>query len=209
MTIDPTNASRSSSESSFLQHTCNKTTLEVHNNTLAQKLVFADKKVKAVIVASGGASASENLSYILSARKEVIVSAGAVYLNSVFGPLSVADTKVLGFEKLPPMFRNRLSFTTQKELNDMFPADWPDLEFLPISGVLGNQTDYQTSDPKDGYNYATVATALIAPLSRGNVSIDTTKMSDPPLLNPNWLTHPGDVKLAIAAFKRQRKCGIT
>ena len=78
MTIDPTNASRSSSESSFLQHTCNKTTLEVHNNTLAQKLVFADKKVKAVIVASGGASASENLSYILSARKEVIVSAGAV-----------------------------------------------------------------------------------------------------------------------------------
>ena len=30
-------------------------------------------------------------------------------------------------------------------------------------------------------------------------------MSDPPLLNPNWLTHPTNVELAIAAFKRQRQ----
>lgn len=74
------------------------------------------------------------------------------YLDSASSPLSVAGTGVLGFEKLPSMFRNKLSITTQKELNDKFPADRPDLEFLPVSRVLGNQTNYQTSNPKDGYN---------------------------------------------------------
>lgn len=29
-------------------------------------------------------------------------------------------------------------------------------------------------------------------------------MRDPPLINPAWLTHPVDVELAVAAFKRLR-----
>ena len=30
-------------------------------------------------------------------------------------------------------------------------------------------------------------------------------MTDAPVINPNWLTDPADVELAIAAFKRQRE----
>ena len=136
-----------------------------------------------------------------------VAAAAAVqaYLDIASGPLSVSGTGVLGFERLPATIRSSLSLATQKALNDIFPADWPDLEFLPTSGFGGNQTDYQTEDPLDGFNYATVATALVAPLSRGNILINSTSMSDPPLINPNWLTDPADIEVAMAAFKRQQQ----
>lgn len=62
-----------------------------------------------------------------------------------------------------------------------------------------------TVDPKDGSNYASFIAVLVAPLSRGNISINSTDMSDPPLVNPGWLTDAGDVEVAIAAFKRTRE----
>ena len=101
MTIDPTSATRSSSESSFLQHTFNKTTLKVYNNILVEKLVFADKKVKGVVVSLGGVSGSESFIYMLSARKEVIVSAGGFQspqLLMVFGIGSVERSMALEFQ---------------------------------------------------------------------------------------------------------------
>lgn len=45
---------------------------------------------------------------------------------------------------------------------------------------------------------------LIALLSRGNVSISSASMLDPPIINLNWLTDPVDQEVAIAAFKRGR-----
>lgn len=125
------------------------------------------------------------------------------YLTQASGPLSVSGTGVLGWEKLPPDVRSKLSASTLAALQT-FPSDWPELEFLPASGIIGNQSNYQTADPVDGYNYATMATALVAPLSRGNITINSVSMSDPPLINPNWITDPADQEVAIAAFKRQR-----
>lgn len=127
------------------------------------------------------------------------------YQNSASGPLSVPGTGVLGWEKLPPPYRDTLSKPARDALDSSFPADWPELEYLPVSGTLGFQRNYQTEDPMDGHNYATIATAVVAPLSRGNVTINSTSMADPPLINPNWLTDPTDVELAIASFKRQRQ----
>lgn len=267
-TIDPVKATRSSSESSFLQSVLNTaTSLKIYNNTLAQKIHFTGQTATAVQVSSEGSD------YVLTARKEIIISAGAfqspqllmvsgigpgetlqalgipvvkdlagvgqnlcdqayfgttfpvnvptnsaglndpalaqaaiqAYQNSASGPLSVSATGVLGWEKLPSPFRDSLTQTAIDALNSSFPADWPELEYLPVSGVLGYQGDYQTEDPVDGKNYATIATAVVAPLSRGNITINSPNMSDPPLINPNWLTHPVDIELAIASFKRQRQ----
>ncbi|KAL8935487.1 MAG: hypothetical protein Q9211_004674 [Gyalolechia sp. 1 TL-2023] len=269
-TIDPTRATRASSESSFLQDARASTTLRVYNNTLAKRLLFADEVARGVLVSSQG---NEENDYVLSARKEIIVSAGAfqspqllmvsgigprktldglgipvikdlpgvgqnlwdhafygttfrvniptasaglnskeaaaaaveAYLDSATGPLSVPGTMVLGWENLPPDLRRALPATASQSLESTFPTDWPHLEFLPLSGALGNQSNYQLVDPRDGYNYASVATSIVAPLSRGEVSINSSSMADPPLINPNWLTHPTDIQLAIAAFKRQRQ----
>ena len=41
--------------------------------------------------------------------------------------------------------------------------------------------------------------------SRGNVSITSAEMSDPPLINPNYLSTQSDVEVAIAIFKRLRQ----
>ena len=267
-TIDPTRATRSSSESSFLNDTRARArdTLRVYNNTLAKKLLFSGS------IARGVLASSEGNEYVLSARKEIIISAGAfqspqllmvsgigprrmlrglgiplvkelpgvgknlwdhayygttfrvnvptasagpnspdaaaaaaqAYLSNATGPLSVPGTMVLGWENLPSELRRTIPPAAWALLEKTFPPDWPQLEFLPVSGFLGNQSNYRAQDPADGFNYASVATAVVAPLSRGDISINSTSMGDPPLINPNWLTHPVDIQLAIAAFKRQR-----
>lgn len=266
-TIDPADASRSSSESSFLRASLKTGGPTVYNNTLAERLLFVGTKATGVSVASGSQR------YILEARNEVIVSAGAFqspqllmvsgvgpqeqleslnipvvahspgvgqnlwdqiyygttfrvnvptssavlndpalanaalqeYLKEARGPLSVSGNYVLGFEKLPLHLREGLTPLTRQTLDDTFPADWPELEFIPASLFLGNQSNFAVMDPRDGYNYAAIATALVAPLSRGNITIESASMADPPLINPNWLTDPADIELAIAGFKRQRE----
>ena len=120
------------------------------------------------------------------------------YLDSASGPLTNADIPVIGWEKLPNSSINTLSGATQKALST-FPADWPQLEYLPIGGYLGNVSNFA------GYNYASIATALITPLSRGNVTLASSSMADPPLINPNWLSADADAEVSIAAFKRQRE----
>lgn len=53
----------------------------------------------------------------------------------------------------------------------------------------------------DGHNYATVAAALVSPLSRGNITISSNDMSDAPVINWNALTHPADREMVVAAVK--------
>ena len=74
LTVDPADEIRSSSETSFLQSAVtNGADMKIYNNTLAKRIVFDSGKVaKGVIVNSLGGD------YLLSATKEVIVSAGAV-----------------------------------------------------------------------------------------------------------------------------------
>jgi len=129
----------------------------------------------------------------------------SAYNQAASGPLTLPAPGVLGWEKLPQPFRSKLSASTREALDRSFPADWPEIEYLPVSAVIGYNRDYQTEDPLDGSNYASLTTALVAPLSRGNISISSGNMADAPLINPNWLTHPADAELAIAAFKRQRQ----
>jgi len=267
-TINPQTAQRSSSESSFLQSATKN--LFIYDNTRAEKVLSSNTTATSVVLSTAGRPLAR---YTLSARKEIIISAGAfqspqllmvsgigprqtlqglnipvlvnlpgvgqnmwdhpyfatsfrvnvpttsaglnnatlaneaiqAYLKERAGPLTVSPTPgMFGWEKLPFDYRVNLSTKAQEALRAHFPVDWPELEFLSASGVLGYNTNYETADPVDGYNYASIATALVAPFSRGNVSINSANMSDPPLINPNWLTDPTDVEVAIAAFRRQR-----
>jgi choline dehydrogenase len=89
--FDPTTQTRSSSEASFLQQALSSTSLKVYIKTLAQKVLFDNKKR-----ATGVQVQTNSANYTLSARKEVIVSAGVfhspqVLMLSGIGPKDTLD----------------------------------------------------------------------------------------------------------------------
>lgn len=273
LSIDPRNGYRSSSESSFLQAALqNGTAPIIYKNSLARKILFNETTATGVLVTTSGSYGIPNLNFTLTARKEVIVSAGvfqspqllmvsgigpkaalqehginvlsdlagvgqnmwdhvlfganrrvnvntasaslnnpvgAARLAEQFrttgtGPLSAFGAGYYGWEDLPQPYRANLSAAATSAL-DAFPSDWPELEWLPISGYLGYQTNRQTEDPRDGYNYATINPGLIAPLSRGNITISSADVTDHPIINPNLLVDPTDQELAVQSFRRSRE----
>ena len=111
---------------------------------------------------------------------------------------------ILGFEKLPPSLRSNLSAATQAGLAQL-PADWPELELVIFDAFSGYQRDLLTGGPADGNNYGTSDALLVAPFSRGNVTINSTDTSDNPIVSPNFLLDPRDQEVAIAGLKRARQ----
>lgn len=87
---------------------------------------------------------------------------------------------------------------------DQQPASWPDIEYFSTPGLVGDFSNVLLSQPKDGYQYASILGAIVAPQSRGTVTIKSNSILDLPVIDPNWLTDPTDVSVAIAAFKRMR-----
>lgn len=77
-TINPNGQIRDTSYSSFLKSVVDETPIRVYNNTLAKRILFSNDNT-----ATGVLVTSDRMQYTLSARKEVIVSAGAVSWNPV------------------------------------------------------------------------------------------------------------------------------
>lgn len=86
-----------------------------------------------------------------------------------------------------------------------FPADWPELEWFTLPAYVGDSFDIGPGAPNDSYQYATLLSIPIVPLSRGNISISSPSMHDQPLINPNWLTSETDIEVAIGGFRRARQ----
>jgi len=57
--------------------------------------------------------------------------------------------------------------------------------------------------------YATILSTIVAPLSRGNVTIVSADTDVLPIINPNWLTSATDQQVAVAAYKRARQAFAT
>lgn len=132
------------------------------------------------------------------------VQASEAFLTNGTGPLSTFGGGYYGWEKLPEPYRSKISESSRNELAKKFPADWPELEYLPSSGYSGFRQN-NSLDPVDGYNYAFLNAAIVSPLSRGSVTIQSANMSTPPLINPNWLAAAPDRELAIQAVHRLRQ----
>ena len=265
-TMDRTTGTRDSSETAFLAPAIGRPSLTVYLNTLARRILFdASKTARGVQVQNG------KYLYTLSARREVILSAGAFqspqllmvsgvgpratlekfkipvladrpgvgqnmwdhvffgisyrvnlisvsalgdpavaadatvkFLDSQSGLLSSTASEYFGWEKLPAAVRANFSRGTRDALA-RFPPDWPEVEYLCVASYLGYQSNYLRDAPTDGYNYATLLAALITPSSRGSVSIASSDTNDAPLIDPNFLAHPADRDVVIAAFKRVRE----
>lgn len=64
-------------------------------------------------------------------------------------------------------------------------------------------------EPKDGHQYATILAALMAPMSRGTVTLQSNITTTLPRINPGYLTSPTDQAVAVAAYKRVRQAFST
>lgn len=78
------------------------------------------------------------------------------------------------------------------------PDDWPEIQYLVFPAAF-------TPGTQAGASYASLIPALQAPQSTGNVTISSARMSDPPVINPNWLTAQADLDVLVAGFKRMRQ----
>ncbi|USW48171.1 Putative glucose-methanol-choline oxidoreductase, FAD/NAD(P)-binding domain superfamily [Septoria linicola] len=141
------------------------------------------------------------------------------YLLGKRGPLTNPVCEFLGWEKVPAILKNLFSSGAKSQL-DQFPSDWPEIEYLSAPGYVGDFSSLPTTQPKviavttfdgskvmceqNGFRYATILAALVAPTSRGNVSIVSADSDDLPSINPAWLTTIADQEVAIAAYKRAR-----
>lgn len=79
--IDPTGEVRASSEETYLQHSFStgRTNLKVYTHTLAKRIVFASNSTQATGVEVVSGSWNSEKKFLISANKEVIVSAGAFH----------------------------------------------------------------------------------------------------------------------------------
>ncbi|RMZ71853.1 choline dehydrogenase [Pyrenophora seminiperda CCB06] len=259
-TLDPRHATRSTSKSSYLDASPKSRPI-VYLRSQASKIVFdKQKKARGVTVTTG------RKTYTLSAKKEIVLSAGVFhspqllmlsgigpadtlashsipivsnlsgvgknlwdqiffnvlrgitvpntgtylaspaqqaaavkqYSTDASGPYSSAGG-YLSFEKLPMKYRTGFSSRTAKLLDD-FPADWPEIEYI-ASGFPSGSTNYST--------IGAISATLLTPTSRGNVTISSASVSDPPVINSGWLTDSADGEILVAAFKRVREAWST
>ncbi|KAK2594911.1 hypothetical protein QQS21_007359 [Conoideocrella luteorostrata] len=126
------------------------------------------------------------------------------YRANASGILTSTVVDVLGWEKVPEDMRRGFSNSTRTKLAK-YPDDWPELEYIGLSGYMGWQNYSRAGDPGDGYNYASLAPAIVMPFSRGSVSIVSADNADAPLIDPGFLTDQADVEVAIAGYKRARQ----
>ncbi|OKO95924.1 Versicolorin B synthase [Penicillium subrubescens] len=136
-----------------------------------------------------------------------LIYAAVQLLNGVVGrsgPLTNPVADYLAWEKIPQALRSKFTQKSQSALAE-FPVDWPEVEYISGAGYIGNVSNLLSDQPKDGYQYASILGVLVAPLSRGNITLNSSKTEDLPIINPNWLDDPTDQEVAIATFKRMRE----
>ncbi|KAK0241273.1 aryl-alcohol-oxidase from pleurotus Eryingii [Armillaria nabsnona] len=64
--------------------------------------------------------------------------------------------------------------------------------------------NFESTIPATG-NYFTTTVVLLCPLSRGSITINSTNPLDPPLIDPNFLSHPQDIMAMQYAVEGAQK----
>ncbi|KAF3005607.1 hypothetical protein E8E13_002211 [Curvularia kusanoi] len=140
----------------------------------------------------------------------VAVAAALVqYVVNATGQLTYA-ADILGWEKLSKLssYRSNFSSETLAALEE-FPDDWPEVEYINADAYAGDFTFPLLQQPLDGKKYVGILGAIVAPMSRGNVTLRSSNSLIKPAINPNWLSHPVDRELAVAWYRRMREVFAT
>lgn len=144
------------------------------------------------------------LTHSAAGNPEFLAQTTEEYLEDGSGMLGNPGGDIIAWEKFPSDIRSQLSKETLKRLEETFPADWPEAEYLALDAWMGDNQNYIEGAPRTPHMYVSPAASMVSPFSRGSVSISSASMEDAPLIDPNWLSDPADQEMAVAAFKRIR-----
>ncbi|ETS75307.1 hypothetical protein PFICI_12251 [Pestalotiopsis fici W106-1] len=96
--------------------------------------------------------------------------------------------------------------TDAKAYLEKMPESCPDIEYLAVDAYFGQYSSpllrLHEEYAKEPGNYVSIVVSPAAPRSRGSVTIKTSKASDPPVIDPNWMADPIDAEIAVAGYKR-------
>ncbi|SCN92979.1 unnamed protein product [Fusarium fujikuroi] len=232
-TVQPKTATRSASDDFVKTARSEKLkTLKVYTESLAKKVTFDDDKkatgvevssvgidytlkAKKEVIVSGGAFQSPQVLMVSGVGPKqhleeldipVVADLPGVGQNLwdhvLFGPSF--EVELLGWEKAPEKYRSKFSNETLRDLAT-FPDDWPEMEIIPLNVYSEDWSFPILQQPTDGKKYTSLNGALVAPLSRGNITLRTNSTTDAPLINPNFLTKKADQEVAVALFRRLRE----
>jgi choline dehydrogenase len=126
--------------------------------------------------------------------------ATAEYQQST-GPLTAPIGLSFGFESVPASTLISIGASALAQTR----ADQAHIEYFYESEYYPNAPTPQYSPTPYNTSYISLTAGLVAPLSRGSVSIKSNSLSDPPQIDLEYYTAPEDQALAIYAFKNLRK----
>ncbi|KAB2570007.1 Dehydrogenase patE [Lasiodiplodia theobromae] len=130
----------------------------------------------------------------------------ADYIATQTGELASNVVEFLGWEKLSQVDGYADGFSDEAKAQlAQFTDDWPEAEWLTINAYIENFLNPVADVAAQTAQHATILGAIVAPTSRGNVTLSSASTSDLPLVNPNWLTTTSDIELAVAMYKRMRE----
>jgi choline dehydrogenase len=117
------------------------------------------------------------------------------------GPLTAPVGLSYGFEKIASDILDQIGASSLSQDR----ADQAHIEYLHESIYYPNYPTPEYSSKEFNTSYISLTAAIIAPSSRGSVSVKSNNIADPPVIDLQFLTAAEDQALAIYAFKNLRK----
>ncbi|TDZ32938.1 Dehydrogenase citC [Colletotrichum spinosum] len=97
----------------------------------------------------------------------------------------------------------------RKKLQWLNDTTVPQLEILFSDGYTGVKGYPAAGSTGYGKDYFTLIAAVMHPLSRGNVHVNASDPSGPPLIDARYLSHEYDLRAAIEAIKKCRAVALS
>jgi choline dehydrogenase-like flavoprotein len=118
------------------------------------------------------------------------------------GPLTAPVGLAFGFEKVSS---DTLASIGASELIARGRSDQAHIEYLYETIYYPNLPTPYYSSKEYNTSYVSFTAAILAPTSRGTVSVLSNSLSDPPQIDPQYYTTPEDRALALYSFRNLRK----
>jgi choline dehydrogenase-like flavoprotein len=122
--------------------------------------------------------------------------------KEVKGPLTAPVGLAFGFEKISS---GTLASIGASALTAQNRSDQAHIEYLYETIYYPNLPSPYYSSKEYNTSYVSFTAAILAPTSKGTVSVLSNSLSDPPQIDPQYYTTPEDRALALYSFRNLRK----